>query len=265
MYVVRPFRLRHHRLRGASAFAMAFPSGIEGRVTVRKLGLIGGMSWVSTGLYYEAINKGVAKRAGGLTSAPLLIESLDFGQVAAMQSDGDWSGLAQMLGDSAKRLEQAGAEGLIICANTMHKIYDEVRGAVDVPVIHIGEVTAAKLSADGVARAALLGTRFTMNETFYRDRLAEKGIAVATPEPAMAAEIDRIIYEELTRGIVSRTAQRTLKTAITNLAQARNQAVILGCTELVMLVDPGANILPVYDTMALHAAAAVEWIMGDEG
>ena len=228
---------------------------------MRKLGLLAGMSWVSTGLYYEAINKGVAKRAGGLSSAPLVIESFDFAAIAAMQGEGDWAGLARLLGDSGRRLRDAGAEGLIICANTMHKIYDEVRQAAGIPVLHIGEATAAKLAADGVARAALLGTRFTMNEAFYRDRLAEHGIAVATPEPAMAAEIDRIIYEELARGIVSRTSQRTLKTAITSLAQARNQAVVLGCTELVMLVDPVANVLPVYDTTAIHAQAAVEWIM----
>jgi aspartate racemase len=139
----------------------------------------------------------------------------------------------------------------------------QVQASVAIPLLHIGEVTAAKLAADGVRRAALLGTRFTMAESFYRDRIAAQGIEVATPEPAMAAEIDRIIYEELVRGTVSRVSQRTLKTCITNMAQARSQAVILGCTELVMLVDPIANVLPVYDTTALHSLAAVDWILGE--
>lgn len=232
---------------------------------MRKLGMMGGMSWVSTALYYEAINKGVAKRLGGMTSAPLLIESMDFAAVAAMQAADDWAGLEALLAASARRLQDAGAEGLLLCTNTMHKLFDALQASVSIPIIHIGEVTARKLAADGVKRAALLGTRFTMDESFYRQRIEAECIAVDTPEPAMAAEIDRIIYEELVRGTVSRVSQRTLKTCITNMAQARNQAVILGCTELVMLVDPIANVLPVYDTTALHSAAAVEWILEDAG
>lgn len=232
---------------------------------VRKLGLMGGMSWVSTALYYETINKGVAKRLGGLSSAPLLIDSQDFAPVAAMQADGDWTGLEALLSASARRLEDAGAEGLLLCTNTMHKLFDAVQASVTIPMLHIGEVTAARMAADGVRRAGLLGTRFTMEEAFYRTRIEAHGIALDTPEPAMATEIDRIIYEELARGTVSRISQRTLKTAITNLAQARNQAVILGCTELVMLVDPIANVLPVYDTTAIHSAAAVDWILGEDG
>lgn len=233
-----------------------------GSVILRKLGLIGGMSWVSTAMYYEAINKGVAKRQGGLSSAPLLIESIDFAQVAALQSNSDWEGLAELLLAAAKRLEAAGAEGLMLCSNTAHRVYDWIDGEVKVPMLHIGDVTAEKLVADGVKRAGLVGTRFTMSETFYRARIEAHGIVVDTPDPAMGQEIDRIIFDELARGTVSRVAQRTLKTAIFNLAQARNQAVILGCTELVMLTDPGANVLPVYDTTALHSRAAVDWILG---
>lgn len=222
------------------------------------------MSWVSTAMYYEAINKGVAKREGGLSSAPLLIESVDFAPVERMQSAGDWDGLAELMIASAKRLEGAGAEGLVICTNTMHKVYPQVAQAVGIPILHIGDVTAEKLASDGVARAALLGTRFTMTESFYRDRIEAHGIAVNTPDAGMVREIDRIIFEELARGTVSRVSQRTLKTCITNMAQARNQAVILGCTELRMIVDPGANVLPVYDTTALHARAAVDWILDEE-
>lgn len=221
------------------------------------------MSWVSTAMYYEAVNKGVAKRRGGLASAPLMIESLDFDQVNRLQSAGEWEQLSEIVIASAKRLEEAGAEGLILCSNTAHKMYDWVDGEIKIPMLHIGDVTAAKLSADGVKRAGLIGTRFTMSENFYRERLEANGISVTVPEPALMTEIDRIIFEELARGTVSRVAQRTLKTCIFNLAQARNQAVILGCTELVMLTDPGANVLPVYDTTALHARAAVDWILDE--
>jgi aspartate racemase len=229
---------------------------------VRKLGLIGGMSWASTALYYEAINKGVARRLGGLNSAPLLIESLNFAPVAERQSEGDWGSLAELLIDTARRLADGGAEGLVLCSNTAHKMYDRIAEKIDIPILHIGDITAEKLVKDGVRRAGLIGTRYTMSESFYRDRIEAHGIAVATPDPGMMKEIDRIIFEELARGQVSRVSQRTLKTCLTIMGQARNQAVILGCTELVMLVDPAANVLPVYDTTALHAQAAVEWILG---
>lgn len=231
---------------------------------MRKLGVIGGMSWVSTAMYYEQINKGVSRRSGGLTSAPLLLESLDFAPIAQMQAAGDWDGLAGMLGESARRLEAAGAEGLVIASNTMHKIHDEVVADIGIPSLHICDATGARLVKDGVQRAALIGTRFTMSESFYRERIESYGITVTTPDPAMMKEIDRIIYEELTKGVVSRVSQRTLKTCLTLLAQARNQAVILGCTELVMLVDPGANVIPVYDTTAIHSQAAVDWILDEQ-
>lgn len=231
---------------------------------MRKLGMIGGTSWHSTAMYYEQINKGVARRLGGLSSAPLIIDSLDFAPVAKLQHDGEGDALAELLIASARRLEQAGAEGLIIGSNTMHKPFERVAEAVGVPILHIGDVTAARLTKDGVQRAGLLGTRFTMSEPFYRERIEAHGIAVTPPAPAEARDIDRIIYEELTRGQVTRTSQRALKTCLTHMSQARQQAVILGCTELVMLVDPGANVLPVYDTTALHCQAAVEWILAEE-
>jgi aspartate racemase len=233
----------------------------SGRRVMRKLGLIGGMSWVSTAMYYEQINKGVARQLGGLASAPLLLESVDFAPVAELQSAGDWEELERMMADTAHRLEGAGAEGLLLCSNTMHKVYDSVAAAVSVPILHIGDVTAEKLAVDGVKRAGLIGTRFTMGESFYRDRLEAQGIAVSVPDAATAQEIDRIIFDELAKGQVLRQSERRLKTCLTEMGKARQQAVILGCTELVMLVDPGANVLPVYDTTALHAKAAVEWIL----
>ena len=229
---------------------------------MRKLGLIGGMSWVSTAMYYEAINKGVARRLGGLNSAPLLMESHNFAEVAERQAEGDWDGLADLLTGSARRLADCGAEGLILCSNTAHKVFDRVAEGAGIPMLHIGDITAEKLLKDGVKRAGLIGTRYTMAESFYRDRIEAHGIAVATPDPAIMKEVDRIIFEELVRGHISRISQRTLKTCLTMMGQARNQAVILGCTELVMLVDPIANVLPVYDTTALHAQAAVDWILG---
>lgn len=231
---------------------------------MRKLGLIGGLSWVSTALYYETINKEVARRKGGLHSAPLLIESLDLAEVAALQSAERWDEASVIVTAAAARLAGAGAEAFVLCSNTAHKYAGKIESATGVPLIDIGRVTADRLAADGVRRAGLIGTRFSMEDAFFRHWMEARGIEVATPEPAMMAEIDRIIFEELVMGKVSRISQRTLKTAITGLAQSRNQAVILGCTELVMLVDPLANVLPVYDTTALHARAAADWIL-DEG
>ena len=230
---------------------------------MRKLGLIGGMSWVSTALYYEAINKAVARRVGGLASAPLLIESHDFARIAELQAGGEWERLSETMIASAERLEAAGAEGLIIASNTMHKVHDRIEAEVEVPILHIGDVTAQKLLADGVKRAGLIGTRFTMSEPYLRERIEAHGITVTMPDAATAKEVDRIIFDELVKGQVSRTSQRTLKTCLTVMGQARQQAVIFGCTELVLLVDSGANVIPVYDTTALHAQAAVEWILAD--
>jgi aspartate racemase len=221
------------------------------------------MSWVSTAMYYEQINKGVARKRGAIASAPLLIESFDYEKVAQLQAAGEWDAVGDMLAASARRLESAGAEGLLLCSNTAHKLYDRVAGEIGIPILHIGDITAARLVRDGVKRAGLVGTRYTMQDGFYRERVESHGIQVTVPDPAMGQEIDRIIADELVRGHVSRVSQRTLKTCLTLMSQARQQAVILGCTELVMLVDPVANVLPVYDTTALHAQAAVEWIVAE--
>ena len=223
--------------------------------------MIGGLSWHSTAMYYEQINKGVVRKKGALASPPLLIETLDFEHWSQLQQVGDWDALAEIITDSAKRLEDAGADGLILCSNTAHKLYDRVKDAVGIDVLHIADATAAKMVKDGVKRTGLIGTRHTMGESFYRERIEAHGIAVTVPDAATAKEIDRIIFEELVRGHVSRVSGRTLKTCLTVMGQARQQAVILGCTELVLLVDPVANVLPVYDTTSLHCQAAVEWIL----
>jgi aspartate racemase len=236
----------------------------EGGQNLRKLGIIGGTSWSSTALYYDHINRGVAQRLGGLHSARLIIESLDLAPFAAMELSGDWDGVAKVTLDAAKRLQAAGAEGIIITSNTGHKVYEAVAANVGVPMLHIGDATAERLVADGRKRVALIGTSFTMTEPHVRSRLESRGIALAPVDPAWMGELDRIIFDELAAGRVVRDSQRQLKTMLTELAKHKVQAVVLGCTELVLAVDVRANVLPVYDTTAIHARAAVEWMLAEE-
>ena len=231
---------------------------------MRKLGIIGGTSWSSTALYYEHINKGVAQRLGGLHSATLSIESLDLAPFAAMELSGDWDGVAEATLDAARKLEASGAEGIVITSNTGHKVYDAVAAQVSVPMLHIADAAADRIAADGRTRVALLGTRFTMTEPHVRSRLEARGIALVPIDPAWIDEVDRIIFEELAAGRVVRDSQRKLKTLITELAKQKVQAVVLGCTELVMAVDVRANVLPVYDTTAIHARACVDWMLADQ-
>jgi aspartate racemase len=228
---------------------------------LRKLGIVGGMSWSSTALYYEHINRGISQRLGGLHSASMALESVDFAQVAAMESAGDWDGIAKVLIDAAAHLEASGAEAIVIACNTVHKCYDAVAANVGVPVLHIGDAVAERLVADGRTRVALLGSRFTMNEGFIRGRLESRGISLAPVAPEWTREVDRIIFDELAAGRVSRDSQRKLKTLLTELAKQKVQAVVLGCTELVLAVEVRANVLPVYDSTAIHARAAVEWML----
>jgi aspartate racemase len=231
---------------------------------LRKLGIVGGMSWSSTALYYEHLNRGVAQRLGGLHSARLVIESVDFARIAEMELAGDWDGIAGVTRDAAKRLEKSGAEGIVIACNTVHKCYDAVRASVRVPVLHIGDAVADRLAADRRSRVALLGTRLTMTEPHVRSRLEARGIALAPIAIERIREVDRIIFDELAAGRVVRDSQRKLKTLITELAKQRVEAIVLGCTELVLAVDVRANVLPVYDTTAIHARAAVDWMLADQ-
>ena len=228
---------------------------------LRKLGFIGGATWSSTALYYDHINRGVAQRLGGLHSACLIIESLDFDDYAAFHRANDLSGGNALIVESAKRLKAAGAEGLVLASNTMHRAHAEVMMATGLPLIDIREVTADRLTADRRTRIALLGTRFTMTESFAREPYEQRGIVVHELAPEWRTEVDRIIYEELAIGRVVRDSQRKLKTLVTDLAKQKVQAVVLGCTELVLAVDVRANILPVYDTTAIHARACVDWML----
>ncbi len=231
---------------------------------MRKLGLIGGMSWLSTRTYYDHMNNLVQARVGKQASAPLLIESLDFSSLTRLSSATEWAKAAKILAASAKRLEQAGATAIVIGANSMHKVYDEVAAAVSVPVIHIAECVAERMAQNGVGKAGLLGTRNVMLESFYRQKLIARDIELLPPEMAFVDTLDRIIYDELLLGKASRQAERELKTIITNLAQDGAEAVVLGCTELEMIVDVDANVLPIYDCTRIHAEAAVDWIMGED-
>ena len=232
---------------------------------MRKLGIVGGTSWSSTALYYEHINRGVAQRLGALHSARLAIESLDLAPVAEMELSDDWDGVAAVLTQAAKKLKASGAEGVLLASNTSHKVFDRVKAAVRLPMMHIGEATAERLVADKRTRVALIGTRFTMTEGHIRDRLEARGISLAPVRADWMREVDRIIFDELAAGRVTRDSQRKLKSLITELAKQKVQAVVLGCTELVMAVDVRASVIPVYDTTAIHARAAVDWMLEDEG
>ena len=229
---------------------------------MRKLGIVGGASWNSTALYYDHINRGVARALGGMHSARLVIESFDFADYAAFHAKEDLSGGNAMVVDAAVRLKGAGAEGILLASNTMHRALAEVEAATGLPVVDIRHATAERLVRDRKQRVALLGTRFTMTEPFARQPYEEAGIVIHDIAPEWRAEVDRIIYEELVGGRVVRDSQRKLKTLITELQKQKVQAVLLGCTELVMAVDVRANVLPVYDTTAIHSAAAVDWMLG---
>jgi len=231
---------------------------------MRKLGIIGGTGWASTALYYEHINRGISQRLGGLHSARLVIDSLDFAEYAALEHAGEWEAAAQMHVEAARRVVAAGAEGLLMACNTSHKFYDTVANGVDVPVLHIADAAAERIAADRRTRVAVLGTRFTMTEPFVRERIEARGVKLAPIEDVWIREVDRIIFEELAVGRVVRDSQRKLKTLITEFGKQKVQAVVLACTELVLAVDVRANVLPVYDTTAIHARAAVDWMLSEE-
>ena len=229
---------------------------------MRKLGLIGGLSWTSTARYYEIINKAVHRALGGQHSAPLLIDSLDFAEVARCASVQDWDCAAGQLIVSARRLEQAGAGSILICANSMHRVYDQVQAEVGIPIIHIAEVVGDQMQADGIEKAALIGTRNVMTEKYYRQRLVAHGVSLLPADMELADRIDRIVYDELTVGKVSKESERYMKSELTDIAKQDVQAVVLACTELERIVDVKANILPIYDCTGIHAKAGVDFILG---
>ena len=229
---------------------------------MKTLGLIGGMSWESTVPYYRLINEGIKARLGGLHSAKLVLYSVDFAEVEQLQSAGRWQEAGQMLAQAAQSLQAAGAQGLVLCTNTMHKVADAIESAVDLPLIHIADATAQAVRSAGLQRVGLLGTRFTMEQDFYKARLQKAfGLDVLVPEASDRDEVHRIIYQELCLGQVHGASRDIYREVIQRLIAQGAQGIILGCTEIGLLVDATDSAVPLFDTTALHAQAAVDWML----
>ena len=222
------------------------------------IGLLGGMSWESTVSYYQAFNRDVRARLGGLHSARVLLSSVDFAEIERLQHVGDWPATARLLAAEARKLQAGGADFLLIGTNTMHKVAPEIEAAIDIPLLHIADATARQLLADGVQRVGLLGTRFTMEQDFYKGRLQTLfGLEVLVPPAAQRQRIHSIIYDELCLGEIRASSRAEYLAIIAGLAEAGAQAVILGCTEITLLVGDSKAAVPLYDTTAIHAEAAV--------
>ena len=230
---------------------------------MKTLGLIGGMSWESSAHYYRLINQGVRDARGATASAKCLLWSFDFSEIEALQHAGDWARLETLICDAGRRLAGAGAEALVICTNTMHLMAGAVEAAAGIPLLHIADPTGAAVKAAGIARVGLLGTAFTMERGFYKDRLAERhGLDVLVPQAEDRALVHRVIYEELVAGVVRDESRAAYRAVIEQLVARGAQGVILGCTEIMLLVDQQDSAIPLFDTTALHAAAAVEHALG---
>lgn len=242
------------------------PASIHGALHgMKTIGLIGGMSWESTLHYYQRINELVAARLGGLHSARLLLWSVEFAEIARLQHADDWDAAGRILADAARRLEHAGAEGLLICANTMHRVAPAVEAAVGVPVLHLADITAHALLADGHRSAALLGTRFTMAQPFYRERLERHGLSISVPTPEEQDALHQIIFDELVKGRVEAASRERFITTMRRMHSAGAQAVILGCTEFGMLLRAeDAPDIPRVDTTELHCQVAVGWMLAKD-
>lgn len=226
---------------------------------MKTIGLIGGMSWESTVTYYQAINEYVRETLGGLHSAKLLMYSVDFAEIERCQSAGEWEKSGDILADAAKRLESAGADFILICTNTMHKVAPQVQRSLDIPILHIADAAADALMKSGIRKTALLGTKYTMTQDFYKGRLTEHGIDVVVPNAQEIEEVNRVIYEELCLGIISEDSRTKLKNIIARLKEEDGaQAVILGCTEIGLLIRAEDSALPAFDTTLIHVRAAVQ-------
>ena len=231
---------------------------------MRTLGLLGGMSWESTLLYYRLLNEGVRGRLGGLHSAPLVLWSFEFADIARRQAAGDWASLGAELGRAGAQLVAAGAEALLICTNTMHQVHAAVEQVAGVPVIHIADAAGAVMQAAGVKRPALLATRFTMEGAFYRERLADRfGIEAMIPDEPGRSQVHDVIYQELCQGVIRPESKRIYLDLIAQLQRAGADSVIMGCTEITLLIGQGDIDMPVFDTTAIHAAAGVDFVLGD--
>ncbi|PVY78434.1 aspartate racemase [Tamilnaduibacter salinus] len=231
---------------------------------MKTIGLIGGMSWESTQTYYRLINEGVRDHLGGLHSAKSVLYSVDFAEMEALQHRGDWDATADILSSAARSVVSAGADFLVLCTNTMHKVAPAIGDAVDVPLLHIADATANVLHQDEVTCVGLLGTAFTMEQAFYRERLEERGIRVLVPDEAQRALVHRVIYEELCLGTVNPESKSAYLDVVQSLSDAGAQGVILGCTEIGLLIQGADTDVPLYDTTAIHADQAVRFALDDE-
>ncbi|MFC8451242.1 aspartate/glutamate racemase family protein [Kitasatospora sp. NPDC057223] len=229
---------------------------------MRTIGLLGGMSWESTAEYYRLLNELTRERLGGLHSAKCVLWSVDFAEIEELQTQGRWTEAGERLAEAAGALEAAGAELLLICTNTMHKVADQVQAAVGIPLLHLADTTAAAVRADGVRRVGLLGTAFTMEQDFYRGRLASHGLDVLVPDAEGRAAVHRIIYEELCQGVIRDESRALYRAVIEGLVAEGAEGVVLGCTEIELLIGPEHSPVPVYATTRLHAEAAVAAALG---
>jgi aspartate racemase len=226
---------------------------------MKTLGLIGGMSWESTVPYYRLINEAIKARLGGLHSARLVLYSVDFEEIARLQHAGDWDAAGNVLADAAQRLERAGAEALVICANTMHKVAPAIEAAVRMPVLHVVDAVAEDIRAAGFSKVGLLGTRFTMEHPFYAERLAQHGLQALIPEKDDRDIVHRVVYEELCLGKIVDASRDEYRRIMARLVAQGAEAIILGCTEISMLVGMQDASVPLFDTTAIHARKAAEW------
>ena len=232
---------------------------------MKTIGLIGGMSWESTIPYYRLINEAVRERLGGLHSARLVLHSVDFAEIEQLQRAGEWDATGAILAQAARGLEAAGAELLLIGANTMHKVAPAVAATVRIPLLHVADATAAAVKAAGLDTVGLLGTRFTMEQTFYVERLQQHGLTVIVPEADARALVHRVIYEELCRGRILDASRAAYREVMAALVAQGAQGIVLGCTEIALLVDAGDASVPLFDTTRLHAIAAVDWALDAGG
>jgi aspartate racemase len=229
---------------------------------MRTIGLIGGMSWESTAIYYRLLNEGVRERVGGLHSAEIVLRSVDFAGIARRQSEGDWHGAGQVLAEAARGLQRAGAEALVLCTNTMHKVSDAIEAATNLPFIHLADVTAAAIRARACRRPLLLATRYTMEQDFYLGRLRERhGIDALVPATAGRDLVHHVIYDELCKGIVTPASRDAVLRVVGEARGEGADGLILGCTELGMLISPGDCDVAVFDTTRLHVEAALDFAL----
>lgn len=231
---------------------------------MKTLGLLGGMSFESTIPYYRLINQRVQQQLGGLHSARLLMYSVDFHDIEQLQRRGDWQQAGQLLADAASALQRAGADGLVLCTNTMHKVAAAIEQATPLPLLHIADATAQQIRSQGLQRIGLLGTRFTMEQDFYKARLAAQGIEVLIPDPPGRDLVHQVIYEELCLGQINAGSRLAYQRIIAGLVRSGAEGVILGCTEIGLLVQPEDATVPLFDTTAIHARAAADWMLDTE-